>query len=350
MRKRKLVTVALALVALAGAGPAAAASSLNGEPAPAVNGYLEETLTAQSYSWGHQSGLLSHLRLKVDWPLQDWASARGEFDLNAQGTSPSAQNAAVRTSAGVDRLYLRLASGDTQLTVGRQRISWGNGTAFAPADFFNPPNPLDPEGPRRGADGILVRRALGALGYVAAAAAYVDPGDSLPQEVTHSVRLGTHAGHTDLDVGWGRDGAAGRTVAFLEARGDLGVGWHASLARLDQDGAEKWSGAAGVDYSYLDGQLIGTLEYAAGPTPGDSRELPRWAVGAAYRPTELTSYQLSLFLDTDPQARPYATAGFTQTLSDSLDLSLRLAAPLGEAKTQEDVLRGTGELKLRYSF
>ncbi|HHW15070.1 MAG TPA: hypothetical protein GXX28_09080, partial [Firmicutes bacterium] len=220
----------------------------------------------------------------------------------------------------------------------------------APADFFNPPNPLDPEGPRRGADGILVRQALGALGYVAAAAAFVDPGDSPPQEVTYSVRLGTHAGHTDLDVGWGRDGAAGRTVAFLEARGDLGVGWHASLARLDQDGAEKWSGAAGVDYSYLDGQLIGTLEYAAGPTPGDSRELPRWAVGAAYRPTELTSYQLSLFLDTDPQARPLATAGFTQTLSASLDLSLRLVAPLGEAKTPKDALRGSGEVKLRYSF
>ncbi|HHW14746.1 MAG TPA: hypothetical protein GXX28_07410, partial [Firmicutes bacterium] len=184
----------LALATLLAGVPAAAQ-----EPGSTLTlgGYLEETLSAQRSTAADEYKLLSHLRLKVDWPLQDWASARGEFDLNAQGTSPPAQGAPVRTSAGIDRLYLRLASGDTQLTVGRQRISWGNGTAFAPADFFNPPNPLDPEGPRRGADGVLVRRALGTLGYVAAAAAYVDPGDSQPllqPGLSRSVRLGAHAG------------------------------------------------------------------------------------------------------------------------------------------------------------
>lgn len=344
-----LLAATLLLVPENPAGPAAAAGP-GEEPALRLHGYLEETLYARSFSSLSQYGLRSHLRLKVDLPIQEGVSARGEFDLEAEGADSTAENTA---SAGIDRLYLRLADGDTQVTIGRQRISWGNGAAFAPADFFNPPNPLDPAGPRPGADGVLVRQALGELSYAAVAAAFVDPGDSLvtvPREMSGSLRLGTHAGSTDLDVGLGYDGVAGRTVTFLEARGDLGVGWHGSLAYLDKDGSGRWAGAAGVDYSFLGGEVIGTLEYAAGPAPGDSQELPRWAVGATYAPSELTSYQVNLLLDTDPKAKPYASAGLTQILSDSLDLSARLTAAWGAARTPEDTLRGVGEVKLRYSF
>ncbi|MGE5553334.1 MAG: hypothetical protein ACM3XZ_05360 [Betaproteobacteria bacterium] len=320
---------------------------------PSLSGYLAPALTLQSTTAGEQYTLQNHLRLKVDWQAGEEVSARGEFDIRTEDRHGAGETQ-VTADAGVDRLYLRLVSGATQLTLGRQRISWGDGTAFAPADFFNPPDPSDPSAPRPGADGVLVRHAIGTLGYVAAAAAVVNPAVSSAERqpgVTGSFRFGTHVGHTDLDAGWGYDGVARRAVTFLEARGDLGVGWHASLAHSrHKDASSGWSGAAGVDYSLLGGQLIGSVEYAAGPAPGDARERPRWAVSATYLPTEITSYQLNLLLDTDPASRPQAVASLTQVLADQLDLSLRVAAPLGVPKTSNDTFRGAAEVRLRYSF
>ncbi|MDI6871058.1 MAG: hypothetical protein QME79_06825 [Bacillota bacterium] len=369
-----------ALLALSLAVPAAAGGLDLG--LPAVSGYLEESLAGQATAEQNIYYLLSHLRLRVDFPEQEGLSARGEFDLYGLGTQPFSLSVsggnrvnipATSTAAAVDRLYFRLAGGDTQATIGRQRIPWGNGTAFAPADFFNPPNPVDPKGPRQGADGVMVRRALGPLGYVAAAAAYVNPGAaSLPGMasalltaggsgssaggLSGSVKAATHLGQTDLGLGWGYDAANARHVAFAEAQGDLGVGWHAALARLwsDADG-EKWSGAAGVDYSF-GGKYVGMLEYAAGPLPGDvgldgqPRENPRWAVGANYLASEVASLGAHVLLDTAPGAPSTAVVTFTQTLTSALDLSLRLAYPFGEASGAAALWGGAGEVKVRYSF
>jgi hypothetical protein len=330
---------------LAGAGSAMGAGSDGTASFPSLGGYLEETLAGQGSGSQTAWSLLSHLRLKLGWPEQEGASVRGEFDVYGLGTQP-----ATLAGAAVDRLYLRLNLGDTQATIGRQRISWGNGTAFSPADVFNPPNPLDPAGPRRGADGVLVRRALGPLGYVAAAAA--SPGGGL----SGSVKVGAHAGHTDFDLGVGYDGTARRRFAFTEAQGDLGVGWHAALAWLKGDDTrEKLAGAAGLDYSYA-GKLVGLVEYAAGPLPGDvgldgsPRENPRWAVSATYLPSEVMSLGAHVLLDTSPGSRATAVLTLTQTLTAVLDLSLRLAAPLGEASAPAAAWQGGGELKLRYSF
>jgi hypothetical protein len=338
-----LLAGALVLFALAVPG-AAAAPDAAGDTFPSLGGYLEESLAGQVTGARTSGAVLSHLRLKLAWPDQEGASARGEFDLYGLGGAASGSQAAV------DRLYLRLNLGETQATLGRQRISWGNGTAFSPADVFNPPNPLDPEGPRRGADGLLVRRALGPLGYVAAAAAYDAAG-----ALSGSAKFGAHAGHTDFDLGLGYDGAAGRHFAFTEAQGDLGVGWHAALAWLKGDaGAEKLAGAAGLDYSYA-GKLVGMVEYAAGPLPGDvgadgtPRELPRWVVGLTYLPSEVMSLGAHVLVDTAPRSPSTAVLSLTQTLTSALDLTVRLAVPFGEYR-EESARQGAGDLRLRYSF
>lgn len=357
----------------------AAAEAASGEPLE-VSGYLEESFAGQGTAAQTVYYLLSHLRLRVSFPGQDGVSARGEFDLYGLGAKPFSLDEetsvpATAAAAAIDRLYLRLVSGETQATLGRQRISWGNGSAFAPADFFNPPNPLDPRGARRGADGLLVRRSLGQLGYAAAAAAYVDPtasplagltaelpssgegaGSGVSGGLSGSLKAGTHVGRTDLDLGWGYDAVNRRHLAFVEARGDLGVGWHASLARLyHDDGAEEWAGAAGVDYSFA-GKLLTTVEYAAGPAPGDvgfdglPRTRPRWAVGATYLPSEVTSFGTHVVVDTAPGAPSAAVFTLSQNLTSALDLSARLAWPFGEAAGPAAAWRGAGELRLRYSF
>lgn len=345
----KRLTVLCSVLTLTLALGAPGRSAMAAEPGslPEVGGYLEESLGALTASGRTTGYLLSHLRLRVGWQDEQGASVRGEFDLTGEATPD-----AVTTSANVDRLYLRLVNGDTQTTIGRQRISWGNGSAFAPADFFNPPNPLDPAGPRRGADGILVRRAFGEFGYAAAAAAFVSSSGSAGG-LSGSVKAGTHLGKTDLDLGWGYDAVSGDHLAFLEARGDLVVGWHASLARRFGEAGEKWSGAGGVDYSFAGGQVIGSVEYAAGPLAGDvgfnglPREDPRWVVGATYAPTEVESYGAHILLDTASGAPSTAVLSLARSLTSSLDLSVRLAVPFGA--NADSATRG-GEAKVRYSF
>jgi hypothetical protein len=386
MSHAPLIALAAFLAAVSALPPVVAPVLAAGQSEAAgfrVGGYLEETLASQSTSARSFVYLLSHLRLKVDLPAYNGLSARGEFDLYGLGTQPfllpvpggdPVSVPATMTSAALDRLYLRLAGADTQATIGRQRIPWGNGTAFAPADFFNPPNPMDPGGPRQGADGVMVRRALGPLGYVAAAAAFVKPsapglagmatgllgaapGDPRGGGLSGSVKAATHAGRTDFGLGWGYDALAARHLVFAEAQGDLGVGWHASLARCFGEAGEKWSGAAGVDLSFA-GKYVAMVEYAAGPLPGDAgldgtpRENPRWAVGATYLPSEVARLGAHLLFASTPRAPSTAVVTYTQTLADALDLSLRLAAPFGGETTDPlaAIWQGGGEVKLRYSF
>ncbi|MGE5507410.1 MAG: hypothetical protein ACM3RP_02815 [Chitinophagales bacterium] len=365
MRDRRLLAALLltaGVLALLGARPALAA-----EDGPSLGGYLEETLLGQVKDAGFAGQLLSHLRLKVNWPEHDGLSARGEFDLNATGTNPAGGGETATVPAPpplkVDRLYLRLMAGPTQATLGRQRIAWGNGTAFAPVDYFNPPNAVDPDGPRQGADGLLVRRSLGALGYVAAAAAYVDGSAALASRggsggagtggLSGGLKAGAHVGKTDLSLGLGYDALSGRSLAFAEAQGDLGVGWHATAARLvsaSGDG-EKWTGAAGLDYSF-GGKVVTRLEYAAGPAAGAASEQPRWSGAVTYSPDEVTSLSLSAMAETAPGTPRTAVVSCSRIIGDAFDASVRLAWPFGveQAAALSPLGRGTVEAKVRYSF
>lgn len=345
MPRRGLAGLLATTMLLLAASPALAGEEL---PGPTLGGYLEEVFLGRLMDSRFTGLLQSHLRLKVGWPEVGGLSARGEFDLKATGTSPTATD-----ETNIDRLYLRLVSGPTQATLGRQRIAWGNGTAFAPVDYYNPPNALDPEGPRRGADGLLIRRSLGALGYVAAAAAYVDDETSGASGLSSGLKAGTHVGTTDLSVGFGYDALAGRHITFAEAQGDLGVGWHATAARLTSPGggAEKWAGAAGIDYSF-GGKVVTRLEYAAGPAAGAVSEAPRWSGAVTYSPDELTSFSAAALAETTAGAPSTAILSATRTLGDAFDASLRLAWPFGVegAAEQSPLAQGAVELKLRYSF
>ena len=62
----------------------------------------------------------------------------------------------------VDRLYLRYAFKMGDMTIGRQRISWGTGRIWNPTDLFNPINPANFDKIEKdGADAISSRFYLG---------------------------------------------------------------------------------------------------------------------------------------------------------------------------------------------
>jgi len=70
------------------------------------------------------------------------------------------------------RLYrasVTLASRDTDVRIGRQRIAWGTGRFWSPLDILNPINPIQLEREERlGVDAVLVERKLGALSRLSA--------------------------------------------------------------------------------------------------------------------------------------------------------------------------------------
>ena len=62
----------------------------------------------------------------------------------------------------VDRGWVDLYLGDSQVTVGRQRIAWGSTMVWNPTDIFNPSSPLDFDNEEKpGSDGIRFQHYLG---------------------------------------------------------------------------------------------------------------------------------------------------------------------------------------------
>ena len=70
------------------------------------------------------------------------------------------------------RAFATLYLGQTQVTVGRQRIAWGAGFAWNPTDILNPFNPAAIElGEKAGVDAVYVDVPLGAFSRIEAAVA-----------------------------------------------------------------------------------------------------------------------------------------------------------------------------------
>ncbi len=65
------------------------------------------------------------------------------------------------------RLYLSLSGKGSILTIGRQRIAWGQARLWNPTDLFNPVSPLEIErGERMGVDAISLEYFLGPLSSI----------------------------------------------------------------------------------------------------------------------------------------------------------------------------------------
>lgn len=64
----------------------------------------------------------------------------------------------------IDRLFVRQNLGAFEITLGRQRISWGSGRFWNPTDVFNPLNPtVFSKIEKDGIDGLLVKIFLGSF-------------------------------------------------------------------------------------------------------------------------------------------------------------------------------------------
>jgi hypothetical protein len=208
-----------------------------------------------------------NLRFKVGsypWQVHGSAMLKGTGNLDSW-----------KTSAEVDRLYLKFYFPRADVRVGKQHMKWGMGYAWSPTDLFNPPQPQDPGRERPGVDSIVVMVPVGPLDYWSFGLTYSD-------DLRYSIRR-----HGNLS---GRDWSLlvisdihGVTLGAC-AKGDLIVGWHGDMAFSLPKGAGSpgWEMVIGGDYSWLDGRLLWLGEYfynSEGATDEADYDYQSWLMG-----------------------------------------------------------------------
>lgn len=225
---------------------------------------------------------LGSLRLQARTFTHPW---RIFFDGRLRGKGPVDAKGDWDIKADVDRLYLRLYLASADLTLGRQFVNWGVGYAWSPTDVFNPPDPTDPQGLRRGIDAVVAQVPVGPLGYWTVAVA----------DQRFGVRRRGNMSGTDWSVVAISD--AGDTVIGADFKGDLGVGWHMAVAHRMPGAptAEPTSTVLlGADYSWLGGSLLWVGEFLIQTKPNFEGSGSHTFQQLTYRVDEFTSVSGSL--------------------------------------------------------
>ncbi|MCL4516070.1 MAG: hypothetical protein M1379_10870 [Firmicutes bacterium] len=367
-----IVFLTLGLLAVWGTGARAALQ---------VGGYFETTGQGM-FGGGSPSGddtpsylLANHLKLRLDLPDYKDFGAHAEF--NAVHLSGAEQpGISDLQPISIDRLYVTYNNPAFDLTVGKQRFSWGMGTAFRPVDRFNPPNPVDPSSTRAGKNGVELTVPLGQLSSISAIAVHDGGGASgagVANPWTTGLRARTNVGQTDLAVSVADDRVRDARTLGLEAKGDLLVGYHAEAVyeypgrAFDQG---KWTYAVGVDNSWGE-NLFALVEYLHDQSGGDSPEKYRWDLlgtsrqwlgtdylfGAlTYKTDDYSSLSLSVLRNLKDEGT-IITPGFTTEVADGVTLSLKgilVRAPEGSEYRPAGPLPGmreaTVEARLKLAF
>lgn len=258
-------------------------------------------------------------------PSQQYWSAQGSY---ADGSA----------LYGVHRLYraqFQLASGDTDLRIGRQRIAWGTGRFWSPLDLLNPISPVALEREERlGVDAVLVEHKFGPVSRVTA----VYAPSRMAGEDSQALQWHDNARGIDFSVTAGR--FRGDEVIGLDLAGQIGpAGVRAELARVRPREGDAFSRALiGIDYAFantltLSAELYRDDSGAGSPAAYDFSVLvsgrrltlaQRYlGVHAGYEITPLVKLNTDFIVNLDDHSR-YVAPGITWSIQTDLDLSFGL--------------------------
>ena len=258
------------------------------------------------------------------------------------------------------RAFATAYLGQTQLTVGRQRIAWGTGFAWNPTDLLNP---FDPAGieldEKAGVDAAYVAVPLGAFSRLEGVVA---PGRRRA-EASAAVRAGTHVGEYDLSAMAGvfrEDVVVGGD--FAGYLGNAGVRGEAAYA-VARGRADYLRLVLNADYTFGGTYALAEFYYnGTGTRDPDAYDLAALldgrafnlakdylAVSAARAVTPLFGAGLYSLVNLDDQSA-LAGPSLTYSLAENLELSaaayLFLGAPGTEYGAQKNIYFGA----LQYYF
>ncbi len=243
----------------------------------------------------------------------------------------------------VDRFYLRHALRKADITIGRQRISWGTGRIWNPTDLFNPINPANFDKIEKdGADAVSARYYLGNFTDLEIVYNAVDEFN----ESNYGARFRTNfkdydfsimGGYFDRRVGVGLDFAGNLFEAGFRGEGIIS-------ADKDDLNSNFVKYILGLDYQFTP-ELYGLIEYhfnGEGKTNKLNYELNRLISGEI-----LNLNQNYIFLQTTYQIHPllnsasslnlnlndgsgFFSGSLTYSLSEDWYLNLGALLPYGD--------------------
>jgi len=216
----------------------------------------------------------------------------------------------------IDRLYLKHQTETFEITIGRQRISWGTGRIWNPTDLFNPINPASFDVLEKlGADAVALKIYLGNFSDLSLV---VQPQKTL-QQTNSAVRIRSNtlgydfsllSGYFDKRVVAGADFAGSISGAGVRGEFLLSV-------KKDEPGSGFTKWIAGADYQFTR-WLYALVEYhfnGEGTKDRAKYDLERLGRG------EILNVNRSyLFTMLSLQVHPLAKAGLS-VISNLLDKS-----------------------------
>jgi len=159
----------------------------------------------------------------------------------------------------IRKLYGSLYFPFGDITVGRQIINFGKGRLFSPIDVFSTVDLFDIGFRRSGSDMVGLNIPFGALSGI-------DGVFQIPvgsREHSSALKFFGTLGNTDLSLVGIYRHKSQEIITGLSAKGDLEVGWTAEIVGHITDTVKHSyiEAMAGIDYSFLRGDLVVAGEY-----------------------------------------------------------------------------------------
>lgn len=276
-----------------------------------VSGYYKNLLL-RSETWGRERYTLDLNRLRLE--LKGQLTADVAFDL--QYDNEVLLGSYLRTSQflqlkdqpppqywsaqanyvdrallyGVHRLYraqIRMAFGDTDLRIGRQRVAWGTGRFWSPIDLLNPVSPVALEREERlGVDAVLIEHKFGPLSRLAA----VYAPSRLAGQDSKALQWHGNARGVDFSVTAGR--FRGDAMVGLDLAGQIAAaGVRAELSRVrPRAGSAFVRSLVGIDYAFANTLTLGAEFYRDGSGAGSTAAYDFLALMSGSRQTLARRY------------------------------------------------------------
>jgi hypothetical protein len=264
----------------------------------------------------------------------------------------------------LDRLQARVRAGETDITVGRQAVSWGVGLLWSPADLFAgfAPDEIDRD-EKLGVDVVRIRCPVGSDWLVDMVAEPLDqdgPGRMDPDDSSLAARATTHLGEYDVSLlggriagdavvgadfsGYLRDAGFRGELVHTRVREDDERDYNRLLLSVDYGFAAAWNPYLAVEYLYnglgaADAddyvERLGAASVQRAVSRANAFNLGRHYVGvmSSVQPTALWTLQSVTVCNVrDGSTVEYATA--VRSLHENMDLVLGLHVGLGGLGTE----------------
>ncbi|MBC8459014.1 MAG: hypothetical protein H8D67_13555 [Deltaproteobacteria bacterium] len=145
----------------------------------------------------------------------------------------------------VDRAYLKLYFSKFDLTLGKQRIAWGNGLLWNPTDVYNEIDPFDPKGEREGVSALHAYIPLSDTASIATVLAF---GDTVNDART-SLKASAVPFGVDFALSLTKDGTK-QWIYGLDLKGELKVGYWLEGAYFRTTDDNFYKVECGLDYTF----------------------------------------------------------------------------------------------------